>query len=125
MPSALTLHTPHTSTSTRWASLVASQRSLVFESLPNVLLVFFFAYPAVTNIAFQAFMCYDFGSKGEDVRYLTADVNVRCGSAEHTQIKQFAWGAVLAYPIGAWPFASSSCSLIADHVSRISRMTGH
>lgn len=55
----------------------------------------------MTNVAFRAFACYDFGD-GE--RFLMADVAVACGSEAHAAIESIAWAAIILYPLGIWVF---------------------
>ena len=64
---------------------------------PAALRVFFLAYPIATNVAFDAFSCYDFQ---DGASYLVADVTIRCGSDEHWQAKRVAILGILLYPIG-------------------------
>lgn len=55
----------------------------------------------MTNVAFDAFSCYTFLiGDGSTHEYLKADVEVRCGSAEHERITAVAWIAIALYPIG-------------------------
>ena len=62
-----------------------------------VLRIFFLAYPIVTNVAFEAFSCFEFEG---DSSWLIADVSIECGTDEHLQAKSLAWVAIALYPIG-------------------------
>ena len=64
---------------------------------PMVLRIFFLAYPIVTNVAFEAFSCFEFEG---DSSWLIADVSIQCGTAEHVQAQSLAWVAIALYPIG-------------------------
>ena len=74
------------------------QTGIIDRWTPWVLRVLFVLYPAVTNVAFQAFPCYDF----EEGSWLRADVAIQCGSPYHSQVKLVAWLAVAVYPMGLW-----------------------
>ena len=67
------------------------------SATPMVLRIFFLAYPIVTNVAFEAFSCFEFEG---DSSWLIADVSIECGTDEHLQAKSLAWVAIALYPIG-------------------------
>ena len=67
-------------------------------ALPLVIKLVFLLYTTVNLRAFEAFRCYDFGAA--DGRWLMADVQVACESAEHYAIQLWAWVAIVVYPIG-------------------------
>ena len=58
---------------------------------PLALRMLFVAYPFVTTIAFEAWVCNDF----EEGSWLTEDVNIVCGSPEHQQAINIALVAVI------------------------------
>ncbi len=64
---------------------------------PMVLRIFFLAYPIVTNVAFEAFSCFEFEGASS---WLIADVSIECGTDEHFQAQGLAWVAIALYPIG-------------------------
>lgn len=64
---------------------------------PMVLRLFFLCYALVTNVAFEAFSCYDFD---DGSRYLIADVSIVCDSAEHEQVRSLAWMVISVYSFG-------------------------
>ena len=69
----------------------------LFEMVvPALLMVAFLAYPLVTNLAFDAFSCYEF----TESEWLKADVAIRCHSSEHHDATTLAWAAIIIYPIG-------------------------
>jgi hypothetical protein len=105
---------------TRWALW-----RYLLRALPVALLVSFFAFPAVSNLAFRAFDCQCFekadaeglgflgDSAVEGVSYLVADWRVVCGSCsrgnqrqptivspEYARIKTLAHVAIVCYPAG-------------------------
>ena len=82
----------------------APEATLFEQSLPLSLLVLFFAYPKVTQIAFEAFSCHEFedGARG----WLKADVAIECGTAEHATAAGVATTAILLYPVGLNVFFS-------------------
>lgn len=52
---------------------------------------------AVTNLAFEAFSCFEFqGGRG----FLQADVAIECGTREHEEGQRLAWLAIGLYPVG-------------------------
>ena len=59
--------------------------------------IFFLAYPIVTNVAFEAFSCFEFEGASS---WLVADVSIQCGSDEHMQVKSLARVAIAIYPVG-------------------------
>ena len=63
---------------------------------PYMLQMLFVFYPLVTNVAFDAFSCYEF----REGSWLKADVSIRCGSPRHERATTFAWAAIVVYPIG-------------------------
>ena len=79
-------------------------------ALPSIVRLMFLLYAIVNAKAFEAFPCHDFGDA--DGRWLVADVNVRCESAEHTRIKAVAWVAICLYPIG-WTATTAALLFVA------------
>ena len=79
----------------------------VVSAMPTAVKFLFFAYPILSNAAFKAFPCHDFGMDG---RYLIADVSIRCDTAEHNQTMTLAWFTIFMYPIGL-ALAVASCLL--------------
>ena len=82
-------------------SLRASRRFTFLRLLkhvtPSALRICFVAYPIVTNVAFEAFSCYEFeGGRS----WLVADVLIECGTDEHHRMEHMAWAAIVIYPIG-------------------------
>lgn len=86
-----------------------TSRALMEAALPWTLRIFFLAYPAVTNVAFDAFPCYricvggelEGGRECEAQEFLKADVSVKCwSSADHTAIVWLAWAGIIIYPVG-------------------------
>ena len=69
----------------------------ITRATPTVLRILFLAYPIVTNVAFEAFSCYEFESAGS---WLIADTSIECGTDEHSQARGLAWVAIIFYPIG-------------------------
>ena len=68
---------------------------------PALLMLMFFTYPLVTNIAFEAFPCHAFTEGDGTVRsWLRADVEVECDTAEHRRVIAIAVLAILIYPVG-------------------------
>lgn len=64
---------------------------------PSALRIFFVTYPIVTNVAFEAFSCYEFeGGSG----WLVADVLIKCDTHDHHRAKNVAWLAIALYPVG-------------------------
>ena len=77
-------------------------RSLVQSALPVALRLLFLLYPTVTQVAFEAFSCYDLGLEDEPRvgRWLIVDVSVECGSGTHRSLLLCAWLAIGAYSVG-------------------------
>lgn len=73
-----------------------SATALFKTAAPALLKLSFLIYPFVTNMAFDAFSCYHFLQSS----WLKADVLVRCGSAEHRDVKALAWVGIIFYAIG-------------------------
>ena len=53
-------------------------------------------YPLVTNLAFDAFSCYQF----EDTQWLKADVSIQCHTAKHDEAIALAVITIIVYPVG-------------------------
>jgi len=77
--------------------LQASRAALVDATLPGVLRIFFLSYPIVTNVAFEAFSCFQFE---DGAGYLMADVSIECYTSEHRAAQAIACVAILLYPVG-------------------------
>ena len=95
--------------------------------LPIFLRVAFLAYPVVTSIAFEAFSCHVFDDGAGS--WLVADVSIKCESSEHSAIKQTAWFAIVAYPIGmlatnAVLLFCSRSAISSKQPTRLSRALG-
>ena len=69
----------------------------ITEVTPMILRIFFLAYPIVTNVAFEAFSCFEFEGASS---WLIADVSIECGTDEHAQTQALAWIAIIIYPVG-------------------------
>ena len=76
--------------------LVELRRAVVHASVPALLRMLFILYPVVTNLAFDAFSCWDLDGR----RYLKVDVAIECGTAEHDRAKRLAWVAIILYAFG-------------------------
>ena len=74
-----------------------SPTKMLNGTAPAALRVFFLAYPIATNVAFDAFSCYDFQ---DGASYLVTDVTIRCGSDQHWQAKRVAILGIFLYPVG-------------------------
>ena len=71
--------------------------SLFRRVIPVILRLAFLVYPIVTNVAFEAFSCFEF----EDGRsWLRTDVAIECESPAHVDAKQLASIAIVVYPVG-------------------------
>ena len=66
------------------------------QGLPLALFISFLAFPIVSTKAFQAFPSEQVG----DVAYMKADYRVTSGSPKHREIKNWAYLAILLYPLG-------------------------
>ena len=61
----------------------------------------FVLFPLVSNVAFEAFPCYDVElGLGERGRWLIADVAIDCDAPAHDSVQTIAWIAVLVFPVG-------------------------
>jgi hypothetical protein len=81
----------------------AFSKCLLRSALPVVVRVLFFIYPLVTNVAFEAFSCYDF--KHDRFSVLIADVSVTCtmdgvATAEWRHVQVLAILTIVMYPVG-------------------------
>ena len=79
----------------------ALAKQLLRTALPVAVRLVFLFYPLVTNTAFEAFSCYEFG--GHDTGngtnaatrgWLVADVAIECGTPEHAHAKSQAYLAI-------------------------------
>ena len=71
--------------------------ALFCRVIPVVLRLGFLVYPIVTNVAFEAFSCFEF----EDGRsWLRTDVAIECETPPHSQAKRLAAIAIAVYPVG-------------------------
>merc|ERR1719473_2298667 len=63
--------------------------SVLQVATPPSLAVIFILYPLVTNVAFAAFMCHEFGTDpvGSEGAFLKADVSIVCYSARHRAVQ--------------------------------------
>jgi hypothetical protein len=62
------------------------------------------SYPIITNVAFEAFSCFEFE---DGTGWLIADVLIQCDTAgfpspEHLEAKAIATLAICIYPVGVW-----------------------
>jgi len=89
---------------------------LLNSTLPVVLRIFFLAFPIVTNVAFDAFSCYEFEDGSQ---FLVADVAIVCSTPAHERVKAIAVAAIMLYPVGI--FLLNGFLLIASRPSIISR----
>jgi hypothetical protein len=75
---------------------------LFYASLPLIARLLFFLYPILTNVAFEAFSCYEFDS-GNTSR-LIADVNIDCNQrdegSEYARVLGVAWAAIAVHQFG-------------------------
>ena len=83
------------------------RHELTEAALPWILRMLFFAYPLVTNMAFDAFPCHrichgpDVPCRPQDVHhYLKADLSIECHTAEHHRVMSTAYVAISLYPVG-------------------------
>ena len=83
----------------RWQRRRSSGHTTLIElALPSTLRFLFLVYPLVTNVAFDAFPCFEFD---DGTRWLKADVSIECNSHAWTdEVAPLAWTAVLIYPVG-------------------------
>ena len=100
--------------------------SLPADVAPIALRAFFLAYPIATNVAFDAFSCYDFEN---GAGYLVADVSIECGGAEHAHVKSVAWAAIGIYPVGMLVLngcllLGASPAILAEQPTALSRAVG-
>ena len=82
-----------------------TRHTLLSSSLPLITRLLFVLYPLVTNVAFEAFSCYDFDgdaavSNSTVQSFLVSDVSVPCYREEHGTITGVAWLALFLYPLG-------------------------
>jgi hypothetical protein len=87
---------------------LALLKRLLQIALPAVLRALFIIYPQVTNVAFEAFSCYEFVQ--DRFSALIADVSITCTtggvlrdgvpSNDWRRVITLAWTAVVLYPIG-------------------------
>ena len=100
--------------------LVATSRlsysAFVELSLPLITRMLFLLYPLVSNVAFEAFSCYEFDNGKRAV--LVSDVRITCSTpwagsthnAEHTRITNVAFVAIGVYPVGLLVLSTASSS---------------
>lgn len=72
-------------------------------ALPLLLRLFFIVYPVVTNVAFDAFSCYNLGrdEQGQVSLWLKADISIQCDEAGGLgSTRARAWVAIVIYPFG-------------------------
>ena len=75
-------------------STTARIKAGLVTALPASLLISFLAFPMVSSLAFQAFLCEDFDT---GVRLLIADYTIDCDDAtQYGPIYRLAWTAILA-----------------------------
>ena len=75
----------------------------LLRSLQVAIFISFCALPTVTRSLFLAFQCESFGyDDQEDSKrsYLTASLNVECGSSEHSPIRALAAVLIVLWPVG-------------------------
>ena len=98
-------------------------RAAIKMITPVALYVSFLSYPIVTNIAFEAFSCYDFeGGRS----WLIADVAIECNTGSHDLAQALAWTAVAMYPMGlillnAWLLYSAREAIRSERPTSLSR----
>ena len=86
-----------------------TSQSILEHVLPVVLRIAFLIYPIVTNVAFEAFSCFEF----EDGRsWLIADLEIECHTDRHKNAKAFAWIAIVVYPIGCWLVTLAAAAIL-------------
>jgi len=111
----------------KWRVVDMAIKSLELGA-PLILRLIFLAYPFVTSIAFEAWVCDDF----EEGSWLRADVNIKCGngwrgegSSAHQDVINTAIIAVVLYPFGigvifAFLLISARKAIIDERPSRLS-----
>eukprot|EP00966_Prymnesium_polylepis_P069238 1609029-Prymnesium_polylepis.4 len=94
-----------------------SLRDAVRLVTPSALRIFFLAYPIVTNVAFEAFSCYEFehADGNATAGWLIADVSISCGSQTHLEAMRLAVLAVVLYPVGCPTAAPSPNPSPSEH----------
>ncbi len=70
--------------------------ALLEMALPLCLKLAWSVFPLVTNLAFDAFACYEF----TESTWLKVDVSIQCYTDQHDEAIALAWVALLVYPIG-------------------------
>ena len=101
-----------------WRLLLSRERSissLLDSTMPIMLRIAFLAFPIVTNVAFEAFSCYEFENTKS---FLVTDVSIVCGSDEHARAKMLASIAIALYPIGL--FALNGALLLTSRNAIVS-----
>lgn len=120
-----------------WREPSCARLQVIFEmALPIILRALFLFYPIVTNVAFEAFSCYDFRGDQFDNRtraFLVADVAIACSTSDiasetHETIKAVAWTAIGIYPIGLFVLvavllAGTSGAILRNKPTPLSRAT--
>ena len=92
--------------------------ALLEKAAPALLKLAFLVYPLVTNIAFDAFSCYEF----TDDEWLKADVAIQCHTQAHDDALTLAWAAIIIYPVGLLLVNAALYSLLhAQLFSRAAR----
>ena len=98
---------------------------LLKGTAPAILRIFFLAYPIVTNVAFEAFSCFEF-ENGDS--FLKADVSVKCDTSEHYHAMNVALIVICVYPIGLFVLngvllAMSRKAIVLQKPTALSRAT--
>ena len=70
---------------------------MLYAALPWLLMLFFVVFPMVSNTAFRAFSCEDFGNGRS---FLRADYAIECDTEAYARVEQLAWLGILLYPVG-------------------------
>ena len=70
---------------------------MLCAALPWLLILFFVVFPMVSNTAFRAFSCEDFGNGRS---FLRADYAIECDTEAYARVEQLAWLGILLYPVG-------------------------
>ena len=78
-------------------STSGSPKQMLCAALPWLLILFFVVFPMVSNTAFRAFSCEDFGNGRS---FLRADYAIECDTEAYARVEQLAWLGILLYPVG-------------------------
>ena len=81
-----------------WKAGSSVNHAIAEVALPLTLRLLFVLFPSISNVAFEAFSCYEFEGGSS---YLIADVSIECHSEEYrSQVRPLAWAAIAIYAFG-------------------------